>query len=334
MKNVVLFKNIYDSDLYKGFIYEGGKKGNISDEVISKLMGCANNGGFRKLGKSKENLKYVVLHSDKNNKSLWVNEINYEKKLVKYNGDNKKVNNDIYNTKNKGNLILKNTFDNLKAGNRKDIVPFFMFEQREGWNVKFVGLLVPGHKDIEKPLVEVDIEKEDGIVKNYVAYFTILDTEFIDRRWLYDLKNEKGYESLYAPKEWLDWINYNEDFSIKEIINDEEINYVEIISEEEFLEGNSKERIIKIKERNSRIRKAKLEAFKTEFGQAFCEACGENDEVVLDVHHEKIQVSDMDCNHKTKLEDLRVLCANCHRKVHGHNISTYKLRTMILSEKI
>ncbi|HAT4068455.1 TPA: hypothetical protein I9Z33_001405 [Clostridium perfringens] len=88
--------------------------------------------------------------------------------------------------------------------------------------------------------------------------------------------------------------------------------------------------MIKIKERNAKIRKEKLNAFKVEFGQAFCEVCGENDEVVLDVHHEKTKVSDMDNNHKTKLSDLRVLCANYHRKVHGHKISTYDLKKKII----
>lgn len=335
MENRVKFEEVYTSDLYKNFIYEGGTKGNLSDEVISKLMSCENSGGFRKVGKSKGKLNYVVLYSAENNKEEWIDKINYEKKLVKYNGDNKKVNVDIHDTRKKGNLILKKTFDSLKSRNRKDIPPFFMFTQEEGRDVKFIGLLVPGHKDVEDNLLEVDIEKENGIVKNYVAYFTILDTKVVDRKWLDDLKKGISYESLYAPKEWIDWINDIESIDVnvesKEILtNDEEINYIEIDSEKEFLEGNTKERVIKIKERNAKIRKAKLNSFKVEFGQAFCEVCGENDEVVLDVHHEKTRVSDMDNNHKTKLSDLRVLCANCHRKVHGHKISTYDLKKKII----
>ncbi|MDZ4992311.1 hypothetical protein GNF80_04895 [Clostridium perfringens] len=328
MKSKVKFEEVYTSDLYKNCIYEGGKKGNLSDEVISKLMNCENSGGFRKVGKSKGKLNYVVLYSAENNKEEWVDEINYENKLVKYNGDNKKVNVDIHDTRKKGNLILKKTFDSLKNGNKKEIAPFFMFTQEEGRDVKFIGLLVPGHKDVEENLIEVDIEKENGIVKNYVAYFTILDTKIIDRRWLDDLKKGISYESQYAPKEWKDWVDNIDSIDINHkepIMKDEEVNYTEIDSEKEFLEGNTKERLIKVKERNSQIRRAKLDAFKTEFGQAFCEVCGENDEVVLDVHHEKIKVSDMDYEHKTKLSDLRVLCANCHRKVHGHNVSVEHL---------
>lgn len=55
-----------------------------------------------------------------------------------------------------------------------------------------------------------------------------------------------------------------------------------------------------------------------------CEVCGENNQVVLDVHHEKVMVSDMGENHVTNLSDLRILCANCHRRVHK-----YKLKVKI-----
>lgn len=331
IKKLVEFNKVRTSNLYLDCVYKGGTKGNLSDEVISKLMNCENSGGFRKVGKSKGKLNYVVLYSAANNKEEWIDEINYENKLVKYNGDNKKVNIDIHDTRKKGNLILKKTFDSLKNGNRKEIAPFFMFTQEEGRNVKFIGILVPGHKDVEDNLIKVEIQKEKGIVKNYVAYFTILDTKIIDRRWLDDLKSGISYESDYAPKEWKNWVNNSD--SVEKIIKpketvreNEDIDYTEIDSDEEFLEGNTKEVLIKVKKRNREIRKAKLNAFKTEFGQAFCEVCGENDEVVLEVHHEKTKVSDMDKNHKTKLSDLRVLCANCHRRVHNKKINIINLK--------
>lgn len=34
----------------------------------------------------------------------------------------------------------------------------------------------------------------------------------------------------------------------------------------------------------------------------------------------------MEENHVTKLEDLRILCANCHRKVHGYKITVEQLK--------
>ena len=45
------------------------------------------------------------------------------------------------------------------------------------------------------------------------------------------------------------------------------------------------------------------------------EVCGIDDELVIDVHHDKIKVVDMDEHLVTKLEDLIVVCSNWHRKV-------------------
>ena len=36
----------------------------------------------------------------------------------------------------------------------------------------------------------------------------------------------------------------------------------------------------------------------------------------IEVHHHAVQVEDMPEAHKTKLEDLQWLCANCHRVEH------------------
>ena len=57
---------------------------------------------------------------------------------------------------------------------------------------------------------------EGGRFQNYKAMFTVLDTSTgseafpndasIDLRWLEDLKNGKGYDSIYAPNSWKKWI--------------------------------------------------------------------------------------------------------------------------------
>ena len=61
-----------------------------------------------------------------------------------------------------------------------------------------------------------------------------------------------------------------------------------------FIEGEEYIRIEKRKKRDSSIRKLKIDFVKKQLGQAVCEVCGENDEVVLDVHHEKVMVSNME----------------------------------------
>ncbi|WP_446728945.1 HNH endonuclease [Pseudoduganella sp. OTU4001] len=36
----------------------------------------------------------------------------------------------------------------------------------------------------------------------------------------------------------------------------------------------------------------------------------------MEVHHSETQVSQMERGHKTSLDSLQCLCANCHRLVH------------------
>ena len=70
----------------------------------------------------------------------------------------------------------------------------------------------------------------------------------------------------------------------------------------------------------------KIEQFKKDNkGKVYCEVCKENDEIVLDVHHENMAVCNMEEGHLTKLSDLRILCSNCHRKVHGYKITVEEL---------
>ena len=90
--------------------------------------------------------------------------------------------------------------------------------------------------------------------------------------------------------------------------------------------GKYIKRIIEAKKRNPKVRKMKIEQFKKDNNRrVFCEVCNEEDIVVLDVHHDLVQVADMKEGHKTKLSELRALCSNCHRKVHGHKTTVDEL---------
>jgi hypothetical protein len=71
---------------------------------------------------------------------------------------------------------------------------------------------------------------------------------------------------------------------------------------------------------------AKKAQFKRQHkGRLFCERCKtdpvqvyetEEAESCIEVHHARVAVAEMAAGHKTKLSDLEVLCANCHRLVH------------------
>lgn len=106
---------------------------------------------------------------------------------------------------------------------------------------------------------------------------------------------------------------------------DVEIDYVEDEENIELDEGENIKRIINSRKRNKKARELKLKQIIKKYGKAFCEVCKEDDVVVLDIHHDKVQVINMEEGHKTKLSDLRVICANCHRKVHGHKMTVDEL---------
>lgn len=103
-----------------------------------------------------------------------------------------------------------------------------------------------------------------------------------------------------------------------------------VLEDLDIKEGNTIIALIKRKKRNAKARKLKFEDFKSKNGEIYCEVCMEKDIHVLDVHHNETEVADMKENHVTKLEDLKILCANCHRKVHGYKISVEELKRKLI----
>ena len=88
-------------------------------------------------------------------------------------------------------------------------------------------------------------------------------------------------------------------------------------------EGERRLRIHYSRERKSQ-RRQKLKSFQASHGQLFCEVCktdassypSELRQSVFEVHH-IIPLNLTDSIVETSLEDLAVLCANCHRAVHS-----------------
>jgi predicted HNH restriction endonuclease len=94
----------------------------------------------------------------------------------------------------------------------------------------------------------------------------------------------------------------------------------------EFSEGNIVERIHKSRERDARVVQIAKNNFKKKHGRLFCEICnfdfekkyGEIGADFIEGHH-KLALSKMASTHKTKPEDIAMLCSNCHRMVHKRN---------------
>lgn len=91
----------------------------------------------------------------------------------------------------------------------------------------------------------------------------------------------------------------------------------------EASEGRILTRLHRYRERDRSIIKRKKDSVHKAHGRLFCEACsfdfletyGERGAGFIECHHTK-PISEMSPGAKTKLADLALLCANCHRIVH------------------
>ena len=110
------------------------------------------------------------------------------------------------------------------------------------------------------------------------------------------------------------------------IVNDEQINEIHdtpgITVEAE--EGRLLTKVHKARERDPKLAKSKKETTLEEKGKLVCEACGfdfkktygERGVGFIECHHIK-PLSSYKAKQKTKLEDLALVCSNCHRMIHA-----------------
>lgn len=97
-------------------------------------------------------------------------------------------------------------------------------------------------------------------------------------------------------------------------------------ADEEYQEGTLKLRRHLQRERSPGLATRKKEDFRKRHGKLYCERCeldpvaaygAEHGAAIIEVHHAAIMVGEMGENHRTKLDDLQCLCANCHRLTHA-----------------
>ena len=105
----------------------------------------------------------------------------------------------------------------------------------------------------------------------------------------------------------------------------------------EASEGNVVYRLHRSRERSSSVSKKKKQAVLNETGRLECEACGFDFKVTYgdlgnefcEVHH-RVPLSELDAQTKTRLKDLAVVCANCHRMLHRmEDMSVAGLKQML-----
>lgn len=108
-----------------------------------------------------------------------------------------------------------------------------------------------------------------------------------------------------------------------EFLKDSAVWLSDIDEDAEASEGKVLSKIHKYRERDRKITKKKKESVLRRTGRLKCEACGfDFSEVYGDrgigfaeCHH-RVPVSEISPDQKTKLQDLAIICANCHRMIH------------------
>lgn len=136
---------------------------------------------------------------------------------------------------------------------------------------------------------------------------------------------------------------------IKKVIGDEglktQLYYVEEdeqTSQDSVSEGQVLYKLHKVRERDKKIVRQKKEQALSRFGRLACESCvfvfaeyyGAIGGNYIECHH-RTPLSDFKVATKTTLDDLALVCSNCHRMLHK-NIDTLtidELKTMITYQK-
>lgn len=207
-------------DLVVDEIYEGGNKGNISDEVISKLLNVGNTGGIRTRNIDKTDEKaYIVLYTTGEDQD-WPDTLDIETGKFKYYGDNKTPGAKVTDTVQRGNLILEQLFNET---NHMNIPPVFIFQkaitENSNRSVRFLGLAVPEdyHLGKDESLKAIWRTTNNRRFINYESHFTILDTKLIKKEWLYALERNDSDKDNYAPKAWIKYLSkgLSEDIILK-----------------------------------------------------------------------------------------------------------------------
>ncbi|MBB3655719.1 5-methylcytosine-specific restriction protein A [Rhizobium sp. BK650] len=102
-------------------------------------------------------------------------------------------------------------------------------------------------------------------------------------------------------------------------------DFVPTEEERSWIEGNPKIVSHLKRERAPGLAKEKRAAFMAEHKRLFCEECKfdpmekygpEAGAACIEVHHHRTHVANMEPGHKTSMDDLKCLCANCHRVLH------------------
>ena len=105
---------------------------------------------------------------------------------------------------------------------------------------------------------------------------------------------------------------------LQEYLEEEDRGY-----DDEFPEGREIEKKHKLRERNQAVIRTSKELFRKTYGKLFCQVCGfdfytQYGDIGFDFieGHHTLPISELKGEVKTKVEDIALVCSNCHRMLH------------------
>ena len=212
LTRVIPFVGLSDADLVVDAVYESGADGQLSGEPIAKLLpGSGNMGGFRVSGRG-DNKNWVVLYTTGEDRD-WPDTLDVNTGQFVYYGDNKTPGHEIHDTPQRGNRVLRDTFERLHdpKAPRIGIAPFLIFRKYPmasgARSVQFKGVATPGFPGLSatEDLVAVWKASKGQRFQNYRSVFTILDIPVVARSWILDLATGEDM-SINAPSAWREWV--------------------------------------------------------------------------------------------------------------------------------
>lgn len=205
------YEELDKADLFIDAIYMSPRPAtkSIEDDVLSKFLRLPNLGGFRVAKKAnKTDIAFVVLYLNKYTPA-WPDDFDTETGILTYYGDNIDAGNEIEKTKRRGNLILRQIFDNLAEGGEalNKIPPILLFQKTgEERDVRFLGLAVPGVPNLHPDEYFSTVWRTQNGIRfpNYVAKFSVIKLEegFVKKEWLNALRQTNDKALDLAPSSW------------------------------------------------------------------------------------------------------------------------------------
>jgi 5-methylcytosine-specific restriction enzyme A len=121
------------------------------------------------------------------------------------------------------------------------------------------------------------------------------------------------------------------------------VSYEPDDTDDEFLEGRILTQVHKRKERNRKAVEQKKQRVLRKTGKLMCEVCdfdfvrmyGQIGDGFAECHH-TIPVAYLGEHHRTRLEDLAIVCANCHRMIHRSRpmLTIQELRAIVQQNNV